>query len=49
MTRSEGSKRTASTAMISGTAAIRMAASEEEMWRSPPAMSGKGMEISTTP
>ncbi len=47
-TRSSGSKRMASTAMISGTAAIRIAASEDETCCSPAAISGNGIEISTT-
>ena len=38
----------ASTAMMIGTAAMRIAASEEEMWTSPAAMSGKGIAISIT-
>ena len=46
--RSPGSKRTASTATISGTDAIRIAASDEDTCCSPAAMSGNGIEISTT-
>lgn len=47
-TRSDGSKRNARTAMIIGTDAIRIAASDEATWTSPAAMSGNGMTISAT-
>ena len=46
--RSSGSKRSASSAMNSGTAAIMIAASEEATRCSPAAMSGNGMTISGT-
>ena len=46
--RSARSNRIASTAMISGTAAMMIAASDESMCRSPAAISGNGIEISTT-
>ena len=46
--RSEGSKRNESTVTISGTEAIRIAASDEAMWTSPAAISGNGIEISAT-
>ena len=47
-TRSEWSKRSASSAMISGTDAIRIAASDDATCCSPAAISGNGMQISMT-
>ena len=44
MARSSGSKRIASSAMNSGTAAIRIAASDEETCCSPAAISGNGID-----
>ena len=46
--RSDGLKRMAIIAIVSGTAAIRIAASDEEMYRSPTGISVKGMAISMT-
>ena len=46
--RSEWSKRSASTAPISGTAAMMIAASDEATCSSPAAISGNGIEISAT-
>ena len=48
MARSAWSKRSASSATISGTEAIRIAASDEETVCSPAAISGNGITISTT-
>ncbi len=48
VTRSEWSKRTASTATSSGAAAMMIAASEESMCCSPQAISGNGIVISTS-
>jgi hypothetical protein len=47
--RSEWSKRRASTALISGTNAMMIAASDEATRSSPAAISGNGPEISTIP
>jgi hypothetical protein len=44
--RSAGSKRNASSATMSGTAAMMIAARDEATWRSPAAMSGNGIAIS---
>jgi hypothetical protein len=46
--RSAWSKRSASSATKSGTAAMMIAASDEATWRSPAAMSGKGTTISNS-
>ena len=48
MARSAGSNRIASTAMISGTAAMMIAARLESMCCSPAAISGNGIEISSS-
>ena len=45
-TRSLGSKRSARSAIMSGTAATMIAASDEATWRSPAAISGNGKTIS---
>src|SRR3954471_17523223 len=45
-TRSDASKRSASSATISGAAAMMIAATEESTWRSPAAISGNGTAIS---
>ncbi len=46
--RSSGSKRNASTAPINGTAAITIAASDEDTCSSPAAISGNGIDTSAT-
>ena len=48
MARSAGSKRIASSAISNGTDAITIAASDEVTCCSPSAISGNGIEISTT-